>query len=145
MAIKKKIEKKPKKPSLSEDDDDEEEAIEEKDVDIGNPEEEVKKLKRVLTSETIELDKVELKGNKPIAQIKKGDKIKVDGIEFEVDAHYVLIDHGKTKEMTIEIFNPKTDKDFQLRYFSDRAETSMEFYELLEILYSKRPIKKLEW
>ena len=145
MEIKKKIEKKPKKSSLSEDDDDEEEAIEEKDVDIGNPEEEVKKLKRVLTSETIELDKVELKGNKPIAQIKKGDKIKVDGIEFEVDAHYVLIDHGKTKEMTIEIFNPKTDKDFQLRYFSDRAETSMEFYELLEILYSKRPIKKLEW
>jgi len=35
--------------------------------------------------------------------VHPGDKIKVDGIEFEVDAHYVLIDHGKTKEMTIEI------------------------------------------
>src|SRR3989338_2290844 len=146
MAMKKKTkekvekEKKVKKKWTKEIDEDNEgaedgENEEELDVDIGNAEEEVKKLKNVLTGDDIVIDKVEIKASKPISQIKKGDKVKVDGVEFSVDAHYVLIDHGKTKEMTIEIFSPKTDRDYQLRYFIDQIETSMEFYELEEIVY----------
>lgn len=89
-------------------------------------------------------DKVSVKASKPIAQLKKGDKLKIDGKEFEVDAHYILIDHGTTKEMTIEIFD-KNDKDYQLRYFDDQAENTLEFYELQEIMYFKKPMKKIEW
>ena len=92
-----------------------------------------------------EEDKTTIKGSKPVSQIKKGDKIKVDTLTLEVDAHYVLIDHGSTKEMVIECFNPKTDKDYQIRYFSDQTETSIEAYELQEIVYSKLKVKKIEW
>lgn len=88
---------------------------------------------------------VTLKASKPISQIKKGDKIKVDGVVYEVDAHEVLIDHGTTKEMAIEVFNPKTDKDYQLRYFSDQVENTVEFYELQEIIYVKKNISIVEW
>ncbi len=88
---------------------------------------------------------VKIKGSKPIAEVKKGDKVKVDGKEYEVDAHTVLIDHGDTKEMAIDLFDAKTDKDYQLRYFSDRAEESLEFYELKEIMYSRVEIAKVEW
>jgi len=88
---------------------------------------------------------VTFKTSKPIAKIKKGDKIKIDGLEYEVDSHYILIDHGSTKEMAIEIFNPKTDKDFQLRYFDDQVESTLDLYELQEILYVKKPFMKIEW
>ena len=92
-----------------------------------------------------EVERAIIKGSKPISQLKKGDKIKIDGNEYEVDAHYVLIDHGKTKEMTIELFDKKTDKDYQLRYFSDQVETSLEFYALEEIVYVRKPFQKIEW
>lgn len=88
---------------------------------------------------------VEIKASKPVAQIKKGDKIKVDGKEYEVDQHYVLIDHGTTKEMAIECFDSKADKDYQLRYFMDQVETTIEFYELQEILFIKKVITRVEW
>jgi uncharacterized protein (DUF2225 family) len=91
------------------------------------------------------VDEVKIKGNKPIGEIKKGDKIKVDGKEYEVDAQVVLIDHGKTKEMAIELFDKKTDKDYQLRYFDNQIETSLEFYELAEIVYNRIDVKKIEW
>ena len=90
-------------------------------------------------------NEVEIKASKPISGIKKGDKIKVDGKILEVDAHYVLIEHGKTKEMAIELFDSKTDEDFQVRYFNDNVENSIEFYELDEIVYNKKEIKKIEW
>ena len=86
-----------------------------------------------------------VKASKPVANLKKGDKIKVDGVEYEVDAHYVLIDHGTTKEMAIEIFD-KTDKDYQVRYFNDQANGTIDFYELQgEIMFVKKPFKKMEW
>jgi hypothetical protein len=88
---------------------------------------------------------IAVKASKPIAKIKKGDKVKIDGKEYEVDAHYVLIDHGSTKEMTIEIFDPKADRDYQLRYFDDQPNSTLEFYELQEIIYVKKPFKKIEW
>ncbi len=87
---------------------------------------------------------IEIKTSKPISDLKKGDKIKIDGKELEVDAHYVLVDHGNTKEMAIEIFG-KDDKDYQIRYFDDQAESTLELYELEEIMYVKKTFKKVEW
>ena len=88
---------------------------------------------------------IQLKMSKPISKIKKGDKIKVDGKEFEVDSHYVLIDHKTTKEMAIELFD-KTDKDYQIRYFDDQIEATIDFYELQgEIMFMKKICKKIEW
>jgi len=114
--------------------------------DIDDVEEEVKKLQGVLSDTgRDELERVNVTGSKPISTLKKGDKIRVDGKEYEIDAHYVLIEHGKTKEMAIELFDPNNDKDYQLRYFSDQVETSIEFYELEEILYVKKRISKVEW
>jgi hypothetical protein len=101
--------------------------------------EEVKKDEFV--GEAVEL---KIKFSKPISKIKKGDKIKIDGKEYEVDAHYILIEHGKTNEMAIELFG-KDDKDYQLRYFDDQVERTLEFYELQEILYVKKRIAVIEW
>lgn len=91
------------------------------------------------------IDEIKIKASKPIEKLKKGDKIKVDSLTLEVDAQVVLMDHGTTKEMAIECFNPKTDKDYQLRYFSDQVETSLEVYELQEILYNRMRVQKVEW
>jgi hypothetical protein len=103
--------------------------------------------KKEATAKTEDSEKQEtiVKSSKPIEKIKKGDKIKVDSLILEVDAHIVLIDHGSTKEMAIECFNPKTDKDYQIRYFSDQVERSIEVYELQEILYNRMNVKKIEW
>lgn len=87
---------------------------------------------------------MQIKASKPIKNIKKGDSVKVDGVAYEVDAHYVLIDHGKTKEMAVELFDKK-DNDFQLRYFDDQVETTLEFYELKSIMYEKKNCEKIEW
>jgi len=92
-----------------------------------------------------ERSNVNVKASKPISKIVKGNVVKIDGVSYEVDAHYLLIEHGTTKEMTIELFNPKTDKDYQLRYFSDQANSTLEFYELQEIIYVKREFSKIEW
>ena len=92
-----------------------------------------------------EKEPVQIKASKPIAQIKKGDKIKVDSLILEVDAHYVLIDHGTTKEMTVECFDSKTDKDYQIRYFDDQVERTLDVYRLDEILYNRIDVKKVEW
>ena len=90
---------------------------------------------------------ISIKASKPVAQIKKGDKVKVDGKELVVDEHYVLIDHGTTKEMAIELYDPKVeDKDYQIRYFNDQAEATIDFYELQgEIMFMKKPCKRIEW
>jgi|TARA_Y100000310_G_C20453996_1_gene702147 hypothetical protein len=92
---------------------------------------------------------VKIKSSKPVGEIVKGDKIKVNGRELEVDAHVVLIEHDKdTKEMAIEVFDSKTDEDFQVRYFSNNVDNSFEFYELKgEFMYSKvrDELKSLEW
>jgi len=88
---------------------------------------------------------IKIKSSKDVSKIKKGDKIKVDGVEYEVDAHYVLIDHGTTKEMAIELFD-KSDKDYQIRYFNDNAQETLDFYELQgEIMFVKKPFSKIEW
>ena len=89
---------------------------------------------------------VKVKASKKIGELKKGDKIKVDGRELEVDAHGVMIDHGNnTKEMSIDVFDAKKDEDFQIRYFSDNVDSTIEFYELKEIIYNRKAIEKIEW
>ena len=92
----------------------------------------------------IEKSSVEIKASKPLLQVKKGDKMFIDGNEYEVDAHYVLIDHGGTNEMAIELFNTN-EEEVQLRYFNDQVESTLELYELEEIMYLKKPMKKIEW
>lgn len=86
-----------------------------------------------------------VKQSKKITTIKKGDFITVNGKKLEVDAHYVFEDYKTTKEMLIELFDPKTDKDYQLRYFSDQVEETLKFYELKEIVYEETDIDKIEW
>ena len=81
---------------------------------------------------------------KQAKELKKGDKIKIDDKELEVDAHYDLIDHGAVKEMAIEIFD-KEDKDYQLRYFDDQVKETLDLYELHDIMYLKKQFKKIEW
>lgn len=88
---------------------------------------------------------MKIKASKPIAQLKKGDKVKVNGLQLEVDAHYIFEDYKTTKEMLIEIFDPKTDKDYQLRYFDDQVEETITFYELKVIVYEEVELKSLEW
>lgn len=106
-----------------------------------------KKLSKEILKKAVneEVEKLKIKATKPISKLKKGDKIKVDGKEYEVDAHYVLIDHGTTKEMAIDVFDKKANKDYELRYFNDQTETSIEFYRLDEIVYNKINIEKVEW
>ncbi len=91
-----------------------------------------------------EQGEISIKASKPIGKIKKGDKIWIDNNQYEVDAHTILIDHGSTKEMAIELFDDN-DKDYQLRYFSDQVESTMQFYELQEIMYFRKVVKKIEW
>lgn len=85
-----------------------------------------------------------LNASKPVGQLKKGDLVTIDGQKYTIDAHYVLIDHGSTKEMALELYNSQ-DKDFQLRYFNDQVETTLEFYELQEIMFVKKPFVKVSW
>lgn len=88
---------------------------------------------------------IKINASKDISKIEKGDKIKIEDVEYEVDAHYVLIDHGATKEMAIEVFD-KNDRDYQIRYFNDQVEGTIDFYELQgEIMFVKKSFKKIEW
>jgi hypothetical protein len=87
-----------------------------------------------------------VKGSKPIAKLAKGDIVTIDGKKYEVDAVVLLIDHGRTKEMGIELFDPKTDIDYQLRYFDDQVEETLQFYELVKgVMYQPRPCEKVSW
>jgi len=91
---------------------------------------------------------VKIKYSKPISEIKKGDTVKIDGKSYEVDAQYVLINHGNMKEMAIELFDPKAreeEGDYQLRYFSDQFENSIRFFILDDIIYNQIDIEKVEW
>lgn len=117
--------------------------------DLLKAEEEVEEMDEELNGSSgdggMDEDSIQIKASKPVGQIKKGDKVSIDGKALEVDSHYVLIDHGSTKEMAIELFDPKTDKDYQIRYFSDQVERTMQCYELHEIIYNIMRVKKVEW
>jgi|GEM_PF-1158906 len=110
--------------------------------EMDDVEEEVEEISKSMNTESDE--PVKIKASKPITKVKKGDRIKVDGKEYIVDAHEVLIDHGSTKEMAIEVYD-KDDKDYQIRYFNDQVETTLQFYGLQEIMYIKKPMKEISW
>ncbi len=87
---------------------------------------------------------VQAQASKPISKLQKGDTITIDGKSYTVDAHEVLIDHGSTKEMAIELYDDK-DTDYQLRYFDDQSEKTLGLYELQEIIYIKKSMKSISW
>ena len=64
--------------------------------------------------------------SKPLGELKEGDKIFIQGKEMIVDKQYLLQNHGITKEMIIEVYNPENGKEYQVRYFDDQIETSIE-------------------
>ncbi|MAG39411.1 hypothetical protein CMI41_00370 [Candidatus Pacearchaeota archaeon] len=87
-----------------------------------------------------------LKQSKALGKLKKGDKIFINGKEMRVDSQYVFMEHGKTKEMIIEFFNSDNDREYQLRYFDDQVEMSLEVYELQEeFQYVRREPKTIAW
>ena len=86
------------------------------------------------------------KQSKPLSKIEEGDMMFINGKEMKVDKHYLLQDHGNTKEMIIEIFNIENNREYQVRYFDDQAETSIEIFELQEeFQYVKREPKTISW
>ena len=92
---------------------------------------------------------MKVKKSKPIQDLKKGDKIKVNGKALEVDAQYVFEEYKTTKEMLIEVFDPKAKKEgegeYQIRYFSDQVENTLKLYELKSIMYEAVELKSIEW
>ena len=89
---------------------------------------------------------VVIKASKPIASLKKGDIVSVDGKKLTVDVQYIFEDYKTTKEMLIELFDEKTDKDYQIRYFNDQVEDTIKFYELKDIVYEENEnVQKIEW
>jgi hypothetical protein len=86
------------------------------------------------------------KQSKPLGKLGEGDLFFINGKEMKVDSHYVLQNHGKMKEMVIEVFNPENDREYQVRYFDDQIETSIEIYELQEeFQYVRREPKNVAW
>jgi len=159
MAVKKKIAKKTakkatkKKAEVEEEEDEGGMSLDDAfadDDDVEYAKAKPAKLKKVEKIEKVEssgeeVDIIKIKASKPIEQLKRGDKVNVDGLVLEVDAHSVLIDHGTTREMAIECFDPKKDKDYEIRYFNDQVERTLEVYVLEEIIYNRMKVKKVEW
>ena len=86
------------------------------------------------------------KQSKAISKLKKGDKIWIQGKEMVVEAHYLLEDYGEMKEMIIEVFNVESDREYQVRYFDDQVESSLEVYELEgDFQYVRKEPKSIGW
>ncbi len=86
------------------------------------------------------------KQSKVLGKLKEGDKFFINGKEMKVDKQYLFQDHGKMKEMIIEIFNPGNEREYQVRYFNDQVETSIEIYELIgDFEYVRREPKTVSW
>ena len=86
------------------------------------------------------------KKSKPIGDLKEGDKLFINGKEMKIDKQFVFIEHGKSNEMIIEFFNPDNEREYQLRYFDDQIDSSIEIYELMEeFQYLKREPKSISW
>lgn len=86
------------------------------------------------------------KQSKPLGDLVNGDSFFINGKEMKVDSQYVLQDHGKMKEMIVEIFNAENDREYQVRYFDDQIESSIEVYELQnEFQYVRREPKSVAW
>ena len=86
------------------------------------------------------------KSSKDIGSLKEGDKFFINGKEMRVDKQYLFQDHGDTKEMIIEVFNAENEREYQIRYFDDQVDTSIEVYELQgDFQYVRREPKTIRW
>lgn len=86
------------------------------------------------------------KKSKPISEIKKGDGIFIQGKKMIVEDHILFFDHKTTKEMIIECYNPDNEREYQIRYFDDQVDTSIEVYELVnDFQYVKREPESVGW
>ena len=86
------------------------------------------------------------KQSKPLGKLGEGDKFFINGKAMKVDKQYLFQDHGDTKEMIIEIFNPDNDREYQVRYFDDQIDSSLEIYELQgDFQYVRREPKSVAW
>jgi len=84
--------------------------------------------------------------SKVIGKLGEGDKVWINGKEMVVDKQYLMQDHGNTKEMIVEVFNPESEREYQLRYFDDQVESSLEVYELVgDFQYVRREPKTIAW
>jgi hypothetical protein len=84
--------------------------------------------------------------SKPLGKLKEGDKFFINGGEMTVDKQFLFQEHEKMKEMIIEIFNPKNEREYQVRYFDDQVESSIEIYELIgDFEYVRREPKAVAW
>ena len=82
--------------------------------------------------------------SKPIAELKEGDKVWINDKEMIVDKHYLFQDHGDTREMIVEVFNKENEREYQVRYFDDQVDSSIEVYELLgDFQYVRREPKTI--
>jgi hypothetical protein len=86
------------------------------------------------------------KRSKDIGKLGEGDSFFINGKAMMVDKQFLFQDHGKMKEMIIEIFNPDNDREYQVRYFDDQVDTSLEIYELVgDFEHVKREPKTVVW
>ncbi len=86
------------------------------------------------------------KQSKALPEVCEGDSFFINGSEMKVDKQYLFLNHGNTKEMIIEVFNPKNEREYQIRYFDDQIESSIEIYELVgDFQYLRREAKSVAW
>ncbi len=86
------------------------------------------------------------KRSKAIGELGEGDKVWINGKEMVVDKQYLLQDHGAMKEMIVEVFNVENEREYQVRYFDDQVESSIEVYELVgDFQYVRREPKTISW
>ena len=78
--------------------------------------------------------------------MNEGDKIFINGKEMVVDKQFVFQEHKNMKEMIIEIYNPTNEREYQIRYFDDQIDSSLEVYELQgDLQYIRREPKTISW
>jgi hypothetical protein len=86
------------------------------------------------------------KRSKPLGELKEGDSFFINGKELKVDKQYLFQAHSDTNEMIIEIFNPANEREYQVRYFDDQIDSSIEVYELVgDFQYVRREPKTVAW
>ena len=86
------------------------------------------------------------KQSKAIGDLKEGDKVWINGSEMIVDKQYLFMKHKDTNEIIIECYNSENEREYQIRYFDDQIESSIEVYELQgDFQYVRREPRTIAW
>ena len=86
------------------------------------------------------------KQSKPIGELGEGDSFFINGKEMKVDKQYLFMEHKDMNEMIVEVYNPENEREYQVRYFDDQVDTSIEVYELVgDFQYVKREPRIVSW